>query len=354
MTATPNTGTQPPAQRTVLVTGASGVVGTALLPRLNAGGTAVVALVHRHGVSGPSVRSVRGDVTAPRLGLSPRDYESLAGEVDAVVHAAAVTVFKGRDHALQATNVEGTRHVVRFAADAGVPLSHVSTAFLHPTHDSSRPRSAVGYAVSKRSAEDLLRDSGVPHNIVRPSIVVGDSRSGAISMFQGIYQVTEAVLAGTLPLLPFAPHWPLDLVPCDVVADAIAHLVETGATGRELWLTAGERALSMRDAVEVLAEHAAVTGDAFTRPRFVSPDIFDRLIAPAFLDEFPAPVVAAVNQLADLFLDYVAVEEPFESSVGELETRGVLTLPDSRQSLARSLAYWSQATAAAAPPAVAA
>ncbi|MFP5345516.1 MAG: SDR family oxidoreductase [Actinomycetes bacterium] len=340
----------PPPRRTVLVTGASGVVGTALLPRLAADGSdperpasRVVALVHRSAVEGRSVTSVRGDITAPRLGLSVREYDALTRRVDAVVHAAAVTVFKGRDDALHRTNVDGTRQVLRFAEDAQAPLYHVSTAFLHPAKTSAPTRSAIGYAVSKAAAEDLVKHSGVPHSIVRPSIVIGDSRTGAISMFQGIYQVAESILEGNLPLLPLGPGWTLDLIPCDLVADAVADLVATAGTGRELWLTAGDRALTMDDATKVLTEHAASTGSPISRPRFVDPDIFDRLIAPAFLPELPAPMAAAVNRLMDLFHDYLALDEPFTSSVPELEARGVLRLPDSREAFRASLAYWAAA-----------
>ena len=54
-------------QRTILLTGASGVLGQALLPRL--AGNDVVCLTHRRPVDGASLRSVRGDLTRPGLAL---------------------------------------------------------------------------------------------------------------------------------------------------------------------------------------------------------------------------------------------------------------------------------------------
>ena len=110
-------GSRPPARRrTVLLTGASGVVGSALLQRLRV--VEVVCLVHRTPVTGPGIRSVRGDVSAPQLGLDPATYARLATTVDAVVHCAAVTEFNRTDGSLEATNVTGTQHVVDFAARA--------------------------------------------------------------------------------------------------------------------------------------------------------------------------------------------------------------------------------------------
>src|SRR5215475_5401848 len=83
------------ARRTVLLTGASGVVGRALLPRLR--DLDVVCLVHRSPVSGPNVTTVLGDIAKPMLGLAEQAYLELAARVDAVIHCAAVTDFGRTD-----------------------------------------------------------------------------------------------------------------------------------------------------------------------------------------------------------------------------------------------------------------
>ena len=64
------------ARRAVLLTGASGVVGRAVLRRLR--GLDVVCLVHRSPVCGPNVTAVRGDIAEPMLGLAEEVYLDLA------------------------------------------------------------------------------------------------------------------------------------------------------------------------------------------------------------------------------------------------------------------------------------
>src|SRR5947209_15471757 len=95
---------------TVLVTGGSGVLGSYLVPKLQARGHEVRAL-SRHPV-GPN--AVRGDV---RTG---EGIEAAAAGCEAVVHAAT-NLRRARE-----TEVEGTRHVVDAARAAGAHLIYVS------------------------------------------------------------------------------------------------------------------------------------------------------------------------------------------------------------------------------------
>ena len=212
------------ARRAVLLTGASGVVGRALLRLLR--DLDVVCLVHRSPVSGPNVTTVSGTITEPTLGLAEHEYADLAAKVDAVIHCAAVTDFNRTDGRLEATNVDGTQHVAAFAVKANAVLYHVSTAFVDTTVDGDRGRTAVGYASSKAAAEQVVRSSEARHVILRPSVVIGDSVTGEIASFQGLHQVVAGMFAGLVPMIPFDPAWPVDFVPANVVADAIACVVE--------------------------------------------------------------------------------------------------------------------------------
>jgi nucleoside-diphosphate-sugar epimerase len=327
------------ARRTVLLTGASGVVGRALLRRLR--DVDVVCLVHRSPVSGPNVTTVPGDIAKPMFGLAERAYADLMATVDAVIHCAAVTDFNRADGSLEATNIAGTEHVAAFAAAAKVVLYHVSTAFVHTTVDGDRGRTAIGYASSKAAAEEAVRSSGVPHVILRPSVVVGDSDTGEIAAFQGLHQVVAGLFGGIVPMIPFDARWPIDFVPVDVVADAIACVVENRVSEGELWITAGDRALSLDEGVAVVVEFARGLGVSIDMPRFVPPEMFDRLIGPVFLDALPGRIRRNVLRMLEFFTTYLQSGQTKPSSWDELVALGVKPLPDQRESLRNSVQYWA-------------
>ncbi len=328
------------ARRTVLLTGASGVVGRALLRRLR--DVDVVCLVHRSPVCGPDVTAVPGDVAEPMLGLGEQAYAELAARVDAVIHCAAVTDFNRTDGSLEATNVTGTAHVAGFAGAADAVLYHVSTAFVHTTADGDRGRTAVGYACSKLAGEKAVRSSGVAHVIVRPSVVIGDSVTGEIAAFQGLYQVAAGMFAGIVPMIPFDPSWPIDFVPADVVADAIACVVENRVSDGEFWISAGEKALRLDESIAVGVELAGDLGVSIDMPRFVPPDMFDRLIGPVFLDALPGKIRRNVLRMLEFFTTYLQSGETKPSSLDQLVALGAGPLPDQRESLRNSVRYWAE------------
>jgi nucleoside-diphosphate-sugar epimerase len=325
---------------TVLVTGASGVVGTAVLRRLR--DADVVCLMHRSPVTAPDVRCVRGDIRVQRFGLGERPYAGLVEQVDAVIHCAAVTDFNRTDGALEATNVTGTQNVVDFAAAAGATLYHVSTAFVDTTSDGERGRTAAGYAASKSQSEELVRGGAAPHVIFRPSVVIGAADTGEIAAFQGLHHVAAGIFAGVAPLIPFDPSWPIDFLPCDVVADAIACVVENGVTDGEFWITAGEQALRLDEGVRICVDLARELGAAVDLPRFVPPETFDRLIGPVFLEALPQRVRQSVTRILEFFTTYLRSGETKPSSLAALAALGMRPVPDQRESLRTSLRYWAQ------------
>ena len=332
-------GVQGRARRTVLLTGASGVVGRALLQRLR--DLDVICLVHHSPVSGPDVTTVPGDIAKPMFGLGERAYAALTARVDAVIHCAAITDFNRSDGSLEATNIAGTEHVAAFAAAANAVLYHVSTAFVDTTADGDRGHTAIGYASSKSAAEQVVRSSGVPHVILRPSVVIGDSDTGEIAAFQGLHQVAAGMFAGIVPIIPFDPAWPIDFVPADVVADAIACVVSNRVGQGEFWITAGERALRLDEAVTVAVEVGRGLGVSVDMPRFVPPEMFDRLIGPVFLDALPGRIRRNVLRMLEFFTTYLQSGQTKPASLDQLAALGARPLPDQRESLRNSLLYWA-------------
>jgi nucleoside-diphosphate-sugar epimerase len=223
----------------------------------------------------------------------------------------------------------------------------VSTAFVNTETVNDNQQTALGYASSKRAAESVVKSSNVPHTILRPSVVIGDSDSGQVRSFQGLHQVASAISAGLLPVIPFDPAWPVDFLPCNVVADAIATAVDHRLTDVELWIAAGSKALTLDQAVATCVRLLNEIGMPVEQPRFVPPDIYDRLIAPVFLAEMPTRVRMAVQRTLDFFATYLASGATMPSSLDQLESLGMAPLPDQQRTLRASLKYWARKADAA-------
>jgi nucleoside-diphosphate-sugar epimerase len=243
---------------TVLVTGGSGFLGGYLLNRL---------VGERYGL-------VRGDVRRLPPGVRPVQGDLLAGPLDLpdariVVHCAAAVGFQQPLEQARAINVEGTRRVL--AAAAAMPslerFVHVSTAYVAGTHAGvfGEDDLEVGqafrntYEQTKFEAELIVRDSGLPHRIVRPSIVVGESTTGWTSSFNVLYPPLQALSRGLVKRIPADPEAIVDVVPVDHVADVIQSAMHWATGPRVVHAVAGEDALRA-------GELAALAANELGRP----------------------------------------------------------------------------------------
>ena len=301
--------------KAILLTGATGFVGMAVLARLlertdrevvvlvraasrseadarlNALLSSVFDAPDRHRAR---VRAVCGDLTAPGLGLGA-DREWVAEEVGEVVHAAASVAFDLSVAESTLINVEGTRRVLDLAEDCAARgeslrrITYVSTAYVAgDRHGCAREAELdVGqgfrnaYEQSKHEAERLVwsRRGRLPVTIVRPSIVVGERGTGWTSSFNVVYGPLRAFASGTYPVLPGRRDAVLDIVTVDHVADAILALAASpAAAGGTFHVVAGEQATT-------LGELARLAARRFDRrpPRLVPPRVYRSALHPLIL-----------------------------------------------------------------------
>lgn len=248
----------------ILVTGAAGLVGADLCARLRARGHRVTGLVHRRSAVGDTVM---GDVGVAGLGIDLQP--------DLIAHCAAITAFDAAPEAFARVNVAGTANVIAFAAARGARLLHVSTAYVCGTRDGLIREGEVGdafvngYEAGKAEAEALVRASGVPWTIARPSVVVGDSVTGAVTSFENIYLIFRLIAERRVRTLPASASATLDLVPIDHVGRGLVALAETPAPGATVHLTAA----APTRVHDLGAAIAAVPG--LGHPQFVDPAAFN-------------------------------------------------------------------------------
>jgi nucleoside-diphosphate-sugar epimerase len=257
----------------VLVTGASGLVGSHTVAALRASGHEVRAFVREParlaralaplGVAG--VESARGDV-ADRGAVE----KALFG-CQAVVHAAAlVRLDRGSADEVERINVGGARNVLETALEAGLdPVVHVSSlsalfppagAVLDVEEPVKHPRGP--YAGSKSRAERIARDlqaAGHPLVVVYPGGVWGPHQP---SVGEGIGAVLHFVRLGFIPITPGG----MPVIDVRDLASALAATLQPGRGPRRYM--AGGHLLHTRELRDLLAR---LTGRRFWSLRVPGP-----------------------------------------------------------------------------------
>ena len=219
----------------------------------------------------------------PIAGLDTAAWQRLSAETSRVIHSAATVRF---DHSLDEArriNVEGTRRVLDFAAGMSQlrSLAYVGTAYVAGERSDLVRESelAVGqsyrntYEQTKAEAEALVRSrlGSLPGVILRPSIIVGDSRTGVTSSFKMMYWPLKIYARRLWRTVPGYPDAVLDIVPVDYVAAAVARLVfDEAALGGTVHLCAGPRGSAT---IAQVARRAAEYFDA-PEARYVDPKLF--------------------------------------------------------------------------------
>lgn len=237
----------------------------------------------------PRVQVFSGDVTLPDCGLSAEDYSRLAGSVTRVIHSAATVRF---DHSLDEAsqiNVEGTRRILDFAARAPhlASFTYVGTAYVAGDRTGLVREDELDagqgfrntYEQTKCQAEALVRSrlASLPTVIVRPSIIVGDSRTGVTTSFKMMYWPLKIYARRLWRTVPGHPDAVLDIVPVDYVAAATARLAfSPEALGQTVHLCAGPQGSA------TIQQIAARASSYFNvpAPRYVNPSIFFGAIRP--------------------------------------------------------------------------
>ncbi|WP_210502307.1 NAD-dependent epimerase/dehydratase family protein [Nocardioides xinjiangensis] len=229
----------------IVITGASGNVGSALLRRLADGGShELVGLVRRPPGNGdpfPDTEWIPVDLTDD----DPSTLRLACEGADAVVHLAWGFQPTHREDYLEELGVGGTRRVIEAVIAAGVPhLVHMSSVGAYsPKRDDARvdedwPTGGVRssmYSRHKSAAERLLdaleRDR--PELVVsrmRPGIV-GQGRAGSALLRYGLPALVPSGVIDHLPVLPLDRGLAVPMVHADDVADAIARTLEARAPG---------------------------------------------------------------------------------------------------------------------------
>ncbi len=259
--------------KTILLTGANGFIATQIARRLLADEEAtVLALVRADdnpnaqaklarelwdfpeliNALGNRIHAIHGDVCQPNLGLDKAEYMGIAEKTTHIIHTAADWRLLPLDE-LRKTNVQGTANVIAFAKEASKHhlqrLSHISTAYVAgaatDTISENQLTDQYGfftdYERSKYEGEQLVQAAKekLPVSVFRPSMVVGDSKTGAIKTFNTFYFPLRLYLTGKMRFMPVSRSLRINVVPVDYVAEAVVQLTfEPKAAGKTFHVVA--------------------------------------------------------------------------------------------------------------------
>jgi thioester reductase-like protein len=282
-------------RKTVFLTGATGFLGSHLATRLLQDDCNVIALARGSrtasakdrveeilrdvGISHfEKLKVVEGDISLAGLGLDEATRKQIVSNTDEVWHCAASLSFQQEDRAeIFRMNVDGTRNILDLVEQTpSRRLQHVSTAYIAGNRSDLALETEINvgqtfknaYEESKCQAELLVaeahRKGFAVASVYRPSIVIGDSKSGRVTHFHGVYAFIRGLWAAlerlrrrmpesgfvNLPLRVLGVETQtLNFVPIDYVVDGMAvisrqpqsiggtyHLVNPSPTENRVWL----------------------------------------------------------------------------------------------------------------------
>lgn len=266
----------------ILITGATGFIGRALVRQLSAIGYPLRALIRPSAKTPRLPKGVPVEVAVVSL-ADTRGLRAAMRDVETVFHLASAEN-QGARGSLLITDIQGTQNLVDAAADAGVDrivyLSHLGAA------------RASGYPAFKAKgiAEESIRAGKVPYTVIRTSLVYGpeDHFTNNIARLlrnsPGVFPVPNG---GRVVVQPV---WVEDLVTCMIWA------LQNEGTVNQVYEVGGNEFFTLQQVIEIIM-------DATRRRRFLVPlspitlramTVFLESIIPGF-------------PISSLFLDYFAV-----------------------------------------------
>lgn len=369
------------SMKTVLITGATGAIGSAITPLFLEERAVRVYLLLRadsedhlqerflgilafwHLKPADSVLALRlcplrGDVTQPLLGMPPNQYRQLSKEVTHVIHAAGNVKLNQSLKEARKDAVGSAREVTGFAnacRENGQfrKLEYVSTvgvAGRHPGLLQEAPLTQARrfhntYEEAKAEAENYILEQigeGLPATVHRPSMVVGDSRTGKIIHFQVFYYLSE-FCSGTKTwgIVAETGKSRIDIVPADYVARAIyITSCRQETAGRIFNLCSGpQHAMRLSEMSHTVRQFFQERGMTLPRLRVLHPVWLRRLLPLAC---FLAPLKMRRSlQSLPLFLDYLDEDQMFDNTKSQaFFSKEGLSVPPIAAYLGKVLQYY--------------
>lgn len=370
--------------KTVLITGASGAVGSAVVPLfLNEPETQLRLLIRADSASHlqerlgalmdywqpeledadaiSRVQAFRGDVSEPQLGLQAYEYQQLTEELTHIIHCAANVKMNMSYEQAQKISVDSARYIVGLAEDCVASGQFAKLDFVSTLGVAGKMRGLIPerplieareyhntYESSKAEAETFVLEkmnAGLPVSIHRPSMVVGDSVTGKTIHFQIFYYLAEFITGRfSFGILPNAGDVKLDIIPSDYVAKALYWSSgDSESTGSLFHLCSGpDHSIRIMDLVVNVRAILASSYDEKLPALIVAPASLFNILLPVLKLVTTKKVRARLSNLP-LFLDYLNDQQLFDNTeTTQVLSAAGISIPDVNQYLEKVIGYYRQ------------
>ena len=283
----------------VLVTGASGFIGSHVIEGLLAAGHTVRGL-SRNQPTGGRRHSGAEYVDGVDVGEASTMTVQMFEGVDAVVHLVGVIQESGKKQTFQRIHVDGTANVVETAKAAGFGQAGAGKRFVYMSAIGTEKDAPAEYSRTKWVAEQTVIASGIPYTIFRPSLVMG--RDGEfVAQMSDLIKYGGLPFKAPVPVIPvpgnglnkFQPIYVDDLISC-----VVKSLTDT-STVDQIYEVGGATQVSFNELLAGFAGSLKVR-----KPMVHAPVAILRVVATLMEAVMPKPPVTR-DQLANLGRDNI-------------------------------------------------
>jgi NAD(P)-dependent dehydrogenase (short-subunit alcohol dehydrogenase family) len=354
---------------TYFVTGATGFIGRHLVERLLEREGDIHVLVREASqdklerwAGNDRIKAVVGDLTEPHLGLDEAARAALKGKVDHFFHLAAIYDMAADEERNAALNVGGTQNAVDLANELEVGrFHHMSSIAVAGLYDEGTfnedmfdegQKLAHPYHRTKFESEKLVRERvKSPWRVYRPSVVVGDSRTGEMDKIDGPYYFFKVIqrirhyLPEWFPLVSVEWGW-TNIVPVDYVAAAVDHIAHLDGLDGQAFHIVDPKGQRVGDVMNVFANAAHAPHAVMRIDRRATQNLPKGVLS--FAMKLPALKDIRAQFLADLgipeeIIDYMALSCRFDARDTKRALRGTdIEVPPLESYAEKLWDYWER------------